>query len=260
MTSTRLGRRGLLVAAALTLGPLMPSTAGAQEATSSTVDDKIIVLINPNSNAKTTSSMTEIAATATEGVATVQGRSNEGVPPLLTTPKDLADALPGVVRIGVEAAKDDRVGAIIIAAFGDPGLEGLRAEVDLPVFGIREQAFHEAARDGRPFGIATTTPDPGLAEAFRQTAAALGYADQFRGTRATPGDPNELMAKSPDQLDAALAEAVRASMADGAEAVIIGGGPLTASALRLQPQFDIPLVVPVIAAAQAAAEAVEAGN
>ena len=55
----------------------------------------------------------------------------------------------------------------------------------------------------------------------------------------------------------ALAEAVKASIADGAEAVIIGGGPLTASALRLQPQFDIPLVVPVIAAAQAAAREVE---
>ena len=46
--------------------------------------------------------------------------------------------------------------------------------------------------------------------------------------------------------------------ADGAQAVIIGGGPLTASALRLQPQFDIPLIVPVIAAAKAAAAAVTA--
>ena len=42
--------------------------------------------------------------------------------------------------------------------------------------------------------------------------------------------------------------------------MIIGGGPLTASALRLQPQFDIPLVVPVIAAAQAAAKEVEKNN
>ena len=98
----------------------------------------------------------------------MEGKSNEGVPPLLTTPQDLANAIPGVVKIGVEAAKDDRVAAIIIAAFGDPGLEELRAEVDVPVFGIREQAFHEAARDGRPFGVATTTPDPGLLEGFRQ--------------------------------------------------------------------------------------------
>jgi Asp/Glu/hydantoin racemase len=234
------------------------TTAAALLAAPALADEKIILLINPNSNEDTTRSMTEIAAKATEGVA-VEGKSNEGVPPLLTTPQDLENAVPGVVRIGVEAAEDERVGAIIIAAFGDPGLEELRAEVDLPVIGIREQAFHEAARDGRPFGIATTTPDPGLAEAFRKTAAALGYEAQFRGTRATPGDPNALMAKSPEELDAALSEAVRASMADGAEAVIIGGGPLTASALRLQPQFDIPLVVPVIAAAQAAAAAVD-GN
>lgn len=236
------------------------TVAAALLAAPAVAEDKIIVLINPNSNADTTRSMTEIAAKATAGVAVVEGKSNAGVPPLLTTPQDLADALPGVVRIGVEAAADERVKAIIISAFGDPGLPELRAEVDLPVFGIREQAFHEAARGGRPFGIATTTPDPGLLEGFRQTAASLGYESQFRGTRATPGDPNALMAKSPDALDAALAEAVKASMADGAEAVIIGGGPLTASALRLQPQFDIPLVVPVIAAAQAAAAAVEASN
>jgi Asp/Glu/hydantoin racemase len=42
--------------------------------------------------------------------------------------------------------------------------------------------------------------------------------------------------------------------------VIIGGGPLTASALRLQPKFDIPLVVPVIAAAQAAADSIRKGR
>jgi Asp/Glu/hydantoin racemase len=244
-----------MLLAGCVLGAFMPWSVNAQEAAAST--DKIIVLINPNSNAETTKTMAGIAAKETEAVAKVEGISNQGVPPLLTTPQDLENAIPGVVKIGVEADKDDRVAAIIIAAFGDPGLEELRAQVEVPVFGIREQAFHEAARDGRPFGVATTTPDPGLLEGFRQTAVALGYGEQFRGTRATPGDPNALMAKSPDELDAALAEAVRASIADGAEAVIIGGGPLTASALRLQPQFDIPLVVPVIAAAQAAAEEVE---
>ncbi len=246
MPSTRPNRLALLAATTL---------VAALAFTEADAADKVIVLINPNSNATTTASMADIAATVTGGVA-VEAKSNEGVPPLLTTPKDLADAVPGVVRIGVEAAKDPRVGAVIVAAFGDPGLEELRSAIDLPVFGIREQAFREAAKGGRPFGIATTTPDPGLLEAFRQTAIALGFGDQFRGTRATPGDPNALMKKSPDELDAALAAAVRASMVDGAQAVIIGGGPLTASALRLQPQFDIPLVVPVIAAAQAAAQAV----
>lgn len=247
----RLRKASALLLAGCMIAALAPLAANAQDAPAS---DKIIVLINPNSNADTTASMTEIAASAAEGV-TVEGKSNEGVPPLLTTPQDLENAIPGVVKIGAEAAADDKVGAIIVAAFGDPGLEELRAKVSLPVFGIREQAFHEAASEGRPFGVATTTPQ--LADSFRVTAEKMGYQAQYKGTRVTPGDPKELM-KSPDQLDAALAEAVKASIADGAQAVIIGGGPLTASALRLQPQFDIPLVVPVIAAAKAAAEAVEA--
>jgi Asp/Glu/hydantoin racemase len=241
-----------LLRAGCVLGALVAPLASAQE-TAPAAGGKLVVLINPNSNADTTKSMAGIAATAMGGVAAVEGKSNEGVPPLLTTPKDLEDAIPGVVKIGVEAAKDDHVAAIIIAAFGDPGLAELRAAVTKPVFGIREEAFHEAARDGRPFGVATTTPQ--LADSFRVTAEMMGYADLYRGTRVTPGDPKELM-KSPEQLDAALAEAVRASIADGARAVIIGGGPLTASALRLQPEFDIPLVVPVIAAAGAAAKAV----
>jgi Asp/Glu/hydantoin racemase len=169
----------------------------------------------------------------------------------------MANAVPGVVQIGVDAVSDEKVAAIIVAAFSDPGLEELRAAVDVPVFGIGESVFHEAAAGGRAFGIVTVTPAPGLIDSFRDRAAALGYAGQYRGVRVTPGDPTELV-KSPEALDAALAEAARASIdEDGAEAVIMGGGPLSASAHRLQPQFDVPLVVAVNAAARAAVEAIE---
>ena len=44
----------------------------------------------------------------------------------------------------------------------------------------------------------------------------------------------------------ALARAVEESVEkDSAKAVIMGSGPLSASALRLQSQFDVPLVVAV---------------
>lgn len=219
--------------------------------------DKVIVLINPNSNANATASMVELAAVEAQGIAVVEGRSNDGAPALLTTPEDMRNAAHGVVEIGVDAAGDDRVAAIIVAAFSDPGLDELRAAVDLPVFGIGEEVFHEAAAGGRAFGIVTVTPDPALIESFRAKAASLGYEPQYRGVRVTPGDPTELV-KSPDDLDAALADAVRASVGeDGAQAVIMGGGPLSASAVRLQPEFDTPLVVAVTAAARAAAKSVQ---
>lgn len=230
-----------------------------EEVTTANGSDAVrkIVLINPNSNTNATKSMADLARLETEGVAEVVERSNMDAPPLLTTPQDMIDAVPGVVAIGVEAARDENVAAIIVSAFSDPGLEELRAQVDIPVFGIGEEVFHEAARGNREFGIVTVTPDEGLIESFRQKAASLGYEHLYRGVRVTPGDPLELV-KSPEKLDAALAEAVKESIEkDSAKAVIMGGGPLSASALRLQPQFDVPLVVAVNAAARAAVKAIQ---
>lgn len=233
----------------------LPISTAAETASEHASPERIVVLINPNSNETATRSMADLAGLETEGLVRIEARSNEGAPPLLTTPEDMQNAIAGVVEIGVEAANDDNVVGIIVAAFSDPGLEELRAKVDIPVFGIGEEVFHEAARNKRPFGIATVTPDEELIKSFQEKAVALGYGDLYRGARVTPGDPKVLV-QSPDKLDAALAEAVRASIEeDGAEAVIMGGGPLSAAAIRLQPQFDVPLVVAVSAAARAAVSA-----
>lgn len=248
------------LAAVLLCGATVAATPALAQSTAPPAgSEPVIVLINPNSNADATRSMTELARIETEGAARVEGVSNAGAPPLLTTPQHMQDAIPGVVAAGVEAARNGAA-AIIVAAFSDPGLEELRAEVDVPVFGIGESVFHEVAEGGRPFGIVTVTPDQGLIDSFRDRAAALGYAGQYRGVRVTPGDPTELV-QSPERLDAALAEAARASIdEDGAQAIIMGGGPLSASALRLQTDFEVPLVVAVNAAARAALRAIAAGE
>ena len=235
----------------LMIGLTLAFTTLAAEAT------KVIVLINPNSSTGATKSMADLARMETKSVAEVVEKSNLSAPALLTTPQDMIDAIPGVVALGVEAAKDPNVAAIIVSAFSDPGLPELRAKVSIPVFGIGEEVFHEAARGNREFGIVTITPDPALIESFRQKAASLGYEKLYRGTRVTPGDPKELV-KTPDLLDAALANAVKESIEkDGAKAVIMGGGPLSASAMRLQSKFDVPLVVAVHAAARAAVKAIQ---
>lgn len=238
MTGTTLAALGL----ALGIGLALPAWAQ---------DQPVIVLINPNSNEAATQSMADLARAEVGDAATVEGVSNTGAPALLTTPEDMADAVPGVVAAGVEAAKDPHVAALIVSAFSDPGLEELRAAVTIPVFGIGEEVFREAARDGRPFGIVTITPNPELLASFQARAESLGFGAQYKGARVTPGDPKEIV-KDPDALDNALSAAVTESIGDGAEAVIMGGGPLSASAIRLQPLFEVPLVVAVNAAARAA--------
>lgn len=218
---------------------------------------KTIVLINPNSNEQATASMAELAQHEVGSQAKVVGVSNSSAPKLLTTPQDMRDAAAGVVALGVAAAADEQVVALIVSAFSDPGLEALRAQVTIPVFGIGESVFQEAAKGGRTFGIVTVTPDEELLASFREKAEELGYEEQYSGVRVTPGDPLELMSSN-ELLDTALNKAVLASIEeDGAQAVIMGGGPLSASALRLQSRFEVPLLVAVNAAARAAVKETE---
>lgn len=218
---------------------------------------KTIVLINPNSNEQATASMAELAQHEVGAQAKVVGVSNGSAPKLLTTPQDMRDAAAGVVALGVAAAADEQVAALIVSAFSDPGLEALRTQVTIPVFGIGESVFQEAAKGGRTFGIVTVTPDEELLASFREKAEELGYEEQYSGVRVTPGDPLELMSSN-ELLDTALSKAVLASIEeDGAQAVIMGGGPLSASALRLQSRFEVPLLVAVNAAARAAVKETE---
>jgi Asp/Glu/hydantoin racemase len=69
----------------------------------------------------------------------------------------------------------------------------------------------------------------------------------YTGIRLTDGDPRALAAE-PDKLTAALGVAVQRCIDDGAQAVIIGGGPLGQAALALTGRFSVPVIAPIPAA------------
>lgn len=182
----------------------------------------------------------------------VIGYTNSQAPPLLATAADMQLAEQGVLALGRQA-EQAQADAIIVAAFSDPGVAELRKRVSIPVVGIGESVLIAAAASaldaGRRFGIVTITPDASLLASFVERASALGMADQYCGVRVTQGDAMVLLA-NPAGLDAALSSAITESINDGAQAIILGGGPLSAAAERLQPEFEIPLLNPVAAAAR----------
>jgi Asp/Glu/hydantoin racemase len=199
-----------------------------------------ILLLNPNTSASTTARMVEIAKAAAPPGVTVEGLTAPFGAPLITDPDALAIAA-GAVGAALEALSAMPDG-VIVAAFGDPGLEAARETLLCPVIGIAEASMAAARRSGR-FGVATTTPD--LAGAIAEKARGYGHGDRFTGVRLTPGDPATLMA-DPAALTAALAEACRQCVeADGAEAVIIGGGPLASAARQLRDLLAMPITEPV---------------
>lgn len=205
---------------------------------------KHITLINPNTSRATTAMMTEIASKYLPEGWTIEGVTAPSGVPMILNEEELAASAQGTIAMGLAASTHSA--GLIVSAFGDPGLEVLKVKSGLPVVGICEASMLEAATGGRRFGIATVTPE--LVSSFTAKAEALNLSHLFTGTRLTPGDPFGL-ARDPQCLHDALDIAVRQSIElDGAEAVIIGGGPLGQAAVTLQTELSIPVIAPIRAA------------
>ncbi|MFJ4870368.1 aspartate/glutamate racemase family protein [Streptomyces sp. NPDC088757] len=209
-------------------------------------------MINPNTSAATTAMMTAIARRTLGPALPVRGVTAARGPRMLTDPAALRAAAPEVLAAGTAAATaGGDCAALLVAAFGDPGLEALRAATGLPVAGLGEAALLEAAADGTPFGVATTTPL--LADAITARVAELGLSDRYTGLRLTAGTPERLSADPVVLLDR-LERAVRAcAERDGARAVVIGGGPLGEAAEELRARCAVRIVAPIPAACRSLA-------
>ena len=203
-----------------------------------------ILLINPNTSERSTEMMLAVARPLLPQGVTIRGISASRGDPMILDDAALEGAAEEVVRIGMVHA--DALEAIIVAAFGNPGASELRALLSVPVIGIGEAAVQEAAAGGRRFGIATTTP--GLVRSIEDGVRRLGLNGAFTGVRVPDDNPIRLAANPADQDDALAEAAAQCIDLDGAEAVVIGGGPLSDTAARLRRRFQAAIIEPVPAA------------
>ncbi|KKX26298.1 aspartate/glutamate racemase family protein [Rhizobium sp. LC145] len=206
-----------------------------------------ILLINPNSNRETTEAMVAIAASAMPDHH-FAGRTAPFGESMIVEPQALVIGARAVSAIlAGEIAEGTVFDGAIIAAFGDPGLDEARRLGTVPVCGIGEASFHEAGAAGRSFAVATTTP--ALERAIAERVEKTGLSSRFIGSFFTPGDPFAVIA-DPARLKEELSLTVEAAIRAGAEAVIIGGGPLAMAARDLGRRHAVPIIEPVPAAAR----------
>jgi len=212
-----------------------------------------ILLINPNTSQPTTQMMLDLARISLAGGRRgIRGLTLARGVPMIVGEDDLRAAADAV---GALELPDASACGVIVGGFGDPGADALRRRLAVPVVGIGEAAMREAAQGGRRFGIATTTP--ALASSIVANVRRHGLDTVFTGVRFTCGDPH-MLGRDPAALEAALAAAIRDSVeTDGAEAVVIGGGPLGQAAHALSTRFEIPVIGPVPAACRAIVRALD---
>ena len=223
-------------------------------------NSRVVLIVNPNTNASTTAMMRDLAAAELrESGLEVVGLTALHGPKMLIDPESLdisAVHVRDVVRSYLDGPSGSDVAAIIVAAIGDPGRGELSEEVEIPVVGIGEAAILAASEGGRKFGMATSTPL--LAPSLSQLVDEHGRTGHFCGVKLTETGPLALAA-DPQQQFLELRQAVLESVASGAQAVIIAGGPLSETARKLSAENIAAIVEPIPSACRLILERLHTG-
>lgn len=205
-----------------------------------------LALINPNANADTTRFMADIARNALPAEFKVSEHTMEDGPTVVSNEAELAAASERVID-RARILERNGVEAILVSGFGDPGVRTLKEELSIPVTGIAEAGIVAAGTMGRKFSIITTTSQ--LKVSITHSVENYGYKDQFASIRITSGDMHATMANL-ELLKNALMETARLCLEnDGAEVLLIGGGPLAPAARELADNLNYPIIEPVRAGA-----------
>ena len=197
-----------------------------------------IVLVNPNTSEALTTLMVEIAREFAPACFRINGLTAPFGAPLLTNELELDEAVRAVSALAPELAQS--ADAIIVSAFGDPGADELATLLNRPVIGIAEASMRAAAADARRFAVVTHTGR--LVRRMALRAQDIGLGAHCVAVLATEEDPVALMAK-PDELERALKVlAKQAVRQHGADAIVIGGGPLGRVAKALSGKVGVPVI------------------
>jgi allantoin racemase len=204
-----------------------------------------LLLINPNTSAAMTDGIAAAArAVAAPGTQIVATQPSFG-PASIEGHYDEAFAAAGVaeqVRLHADAGFD----GVVIACFGDPGLDAAREASRAPVLGVAEAAFHAASFVATGFSVVTTmTRTCVIAERLLQR---YGFAHVCRGVHGTD-IPVLALEDGGDAVFAQIEAACREALArDRSGAIVLGCAGMAELAQRLQARLGVPVIDGVSAA------------
>jgi allantoin racemase len=197
-----------------------------------------LLVINPNITASVS--------------ALIQAEAERSVSPgtaitMLTAPFGVAyietrfEALIGAYATA-QVAAEHHAGhdAVIVAAFGDPGLWGLREVLPVPVLGMTESALASACLLGHRFSIIAISQR--IQAWYREAVEANGLIDRLASIRALDRPLASIGAVQQDHAAALRALCERAVDEDGAEVIVLAGAPLAGLARTLHGQLPVPVV------------------
>ncbi|MBB2930554.1 aspartate/glutamate racemase family protein [Paraburkholderia silvatlantica] len=133
-----------------------------------------------------------------------------------------------------------RYDALMVAAFGDPGLLELREVLDVPVVGMTEAALMTAGQMGQRIGIIAISRR--ITAWYRECVDRYGMLGRLAGIRHLDRplrDPSTVQQDHGARLVELSREAVEQ---DGADVLILAGAPLAGLARGVAGELSVPVV------------------
>jgi Asp/Glu/hydantoin racemase len=151
------------------------------------------------------------------------------------------EALIGAYAAAELAAEHHaRFDAVIVAAFGDPGLAGLREALPCPVTGLTEAALASACLLGRRFSIVAITQR--IRAWYRETVQANGLEGRLASIRGLDEPLADIGNVQGEQGERLVRLAVACVDEDGADVIVLAGAPLAGLARSLHGRLPVPAV------------------
>ena len=212
-----------------------------------------LLLINPNTSASITERVLEVARAHAGPDLELTGVTGRFGARYIASRS--AAAIAGHAALDAWAEADPAHDVVVLACFGDPGLDALRELSPKPVVGMAEASMHAACLLGRRFAI--VTGGERWVPMLEEFAASRGLAERLAAVIAVP-QTGAAIAENPDAAFDALSASCNAAVREhGAECVILGGAGLAGIAARIAGRVAVPLVDCVVAAVTEARVVVE---
>lgn len=163
-------------------------------------------------------------------------------PPSIESRYDETIAGPEIIK-KITEAEAERIDAVVVNCFGDPGVKIGRELVRIPVVGPGESSMLVAASLCNRFSIVTVLKN--IVPLIEENAKICGVSDKLASVRAI-GVPVLDLQKDVDKTAAALIEEGRKAIElDGAEALILGCTGMTGMAERVAKELGVFVVDPL---------------
>ncbi|MBD1538101.1 Asp/Glu/hydantoin racemase [Arthrobacter sp. S13_S34] len=201
-----------------------------------------LLVINPNISDDVTALIeSEALRSAGSGTDLVVRTAGHGVEYIETRFESLV-AAGAVAEIIAEHTRPgaEPVDAVVVAAFGDPGLPALKELAEVPVVGITEAALCAAALQGHRFSIIAISDR--IKPWYRDCVERFGLAGRLASIRSINESLNSIGSVQQDFKETLLALSRQAVAEDGADVVILAGAPLAGLARELKGQIPVPVV------------------